>query len=230
MEGVRYMSLGDDLMNHKTNDLFYAYLISIADYKKEENKLFLDYDYYLEDEIQNELIKICEYDCRKSLSRCLKSYIDNGLITIEQVKWMGRKEKSLVFKNDFDKYQTVNNDVLEYLYKTSNRNCIRLYVYLLNKFKYYKSLERNYIFSYKELSMVMGYKAGRPSNSVIKNIQTILDCFMRQEIIDYKKIIVGNDNSPIGYACYMELTKVAEKVSDMRKVEPKIEYRRKGRI
>lgn len=104
-----------------------------------------------------------------------------------------KKEDNYIFPFDYNcKYEIVEQKMLQYLIDTRSANAIRIYIYLLNKYKWKKQKQEKYEFTIKEIKRAMGYsEATKTAEIIIKNV---LESLRREGIIDYiqtyKEIIV----------------------------------------
>lgn len=78
--------------------------------------------------------------------------------------------------------------MVKYLVNTRNANSIRIYIYLLNKYKWKAD---NYIFTLEELKTALGYSVKTKSIDVV--INDILASLKREKIIDFIKFHDNKD-------------------------------------
>ena len=74
------------------------------------------------------------------------------------------------------KYKILDKDFIRYLIDTRNAQCIRVYLYLLNKYQY----KKNYTFTYKEILIALGYSPDTSTTS----ISNIIDSLCREGVLE----------------------------------------------
>lgn len=181
---TRRISLEDDFMNHKTNDLLFAYMLSCATYHPVEKRIYLTKAKYTGEKMPQTIAKLCGKSL-KTITRHLAALIDKGLVAEDVVVCGDKEVASYVFPYDENtNYQIVNNEMLKYVIHTRNQCAVRIYVYLLNKYLW----KENYHFTSRELQVAIGYSANTESSSIYEMIRDILDSFKREGIIKYDEV------------------------------------------
>lgn len=184
MDYTRRISLEDDFMNHETNDLLFAYMLSCATFHPIEKRLYLTKAKYAGEKMAQTIAKLCGKS-QKTITRHLSALIEKGLVAEDVIVCGDKKVVSFVFPFDKDmNYQIVNNDMLKYVIHTRNQCAVRIYVYLLNKYLW----KPEYHFTSKELQVAIGYSANTETSSIYEMIRDILESFKREGIIEYDEV------------------------------------------
>ena len=216
-EYTRRISLEEDFMNHKTNDLLYAYMLTCATFHPIEQKLYLTKAKYAVEGIPQIIGKLCG-KTRKTINRHLDALIEKGLIAEETISCGDSEVSCYVFPYDEDtNYQIVNNDMLKYVIKTRNQCAVRIYVYLLNKYLW----KKDYHFTSKELQVAIGFSKNTETTAIYELIRDILESFKREGIIDFDEVyekIVDSKTGEIINTPNKVLKFVAQKKDELRKV------------
>lgn len=215
----RRISLEEDFMNWGRNDIMYAYLLNCASYREQDNKLYIVKEEYMCN-IREEIMELCGYSTLKSLKNNMEKWIQTGLIEEGTIDYGKKTFDAYIFKNwdENGKYQLVNADMLLYLTETRNKNCIRIYTYLLNKwlFKY------DYEFTFTELREAMGYSSNKNSYKTVNDrIKNILNSFEREGIMKcesyYKKVYSEAEGKVVSLPVH-KVTYVAKSTLELKKV------------
>lgn len=181
---TRRLSLEDDFMNHKTNDLLFAYMLSCATYHPVEKRIYLTKAKYNSEKMPQIIAKLCAKS-KKTIDRHLAALIEKGLVAEDAVVCGNEEVASYVFPYDENtNYQIVNNEMLKYVIHTRNQSAVRIYVYLLNKYLW----KENYHFTSRELQVAIGYSANTESSAVYEMIRDILESFKREGIIAFDEV------------------------------------------
>ena len=202
----RYFSLEEDFMNYKVDDLLYGYMFYHAtpiEESEDKVKFYLRIKKY--NTMRKNLKKLLDVDI-KTLKRHLDLLMNNGLIWKEMMKINDKDEEVFIFKSDdfIGKYQKVNYTMLEYLIRTSSKQKIKMYIYLLDKYQWKKrENEPPYLFTKRELLGMLGYSQDVSSTSMSYGIVSDnLDSLYREGAIVF------------------EVVKTQEKVDNGKKVVP----------
>ena len=131
----------------------------------------------------------------RTIERHVDSLIDRGLITEDKIKISKVLKNGNVETYDYDvyrfpydynsKYEIVNKEMIKYLIYTRNAHAIKIYLYLLNKFKW----KPGYLFTKQELKLALGYSANTRGQVVEEMIGAILTSFCREGILTIEKNI-----------------------------------------
>lgn len=180
-EYTRRFSLEENFMNYDSNDLLYGALQYLATYHPELHLLYLTKKNYTKSKQQ--LMAICGLDSR-GIKRHLDRLIEKGLIKEKKI-YVGENKVEydcFVFPYDTkEKYQIINNEMLWYVVSTRNKQAVRVYIYLLNKYNW----KNNYEFSNKELIEALGYSTNGNNALASSMVSNILESFKREGVIDY---------------------------------------------
>ena len=201
--------LEEDFMTNKSvNGMLYAKLQHLS-YFNETNKkryVYKDDVNFSEMEIE-EFKEICG---RKKLSRDLNTLKKLGFV-VEGVE--GRKK---VYYLPFDStkfFQLVPSLTVEYILTVKSVNCIKVYVYLLDKF-FWKIKEGNglYRFTKKELNLAIGLSDNATNN---RKIDFILNSLKNEGLISYKEVLVPSTQKNKAPIPYFEITNMNTKVKGL---------------
>lgn len=195
----RRFSLESDFMNFKTNDLLYGFMKAMATAAPERDSSGnmiktksgkTKYREYLPIKNFNKDKKIIAGLCgcsTRTIERHLEALAKKGLIDegIEEVEVNGTVYEYPCFwfpyKPD-EHYRIVDSEIIRYLVDTRNAQCIRVYLYILNKYQW----KSDYLFTIKEIKEALGYaNSTKTAEEIIKNI---LASFNKEGIIRYEKV------------------------------------------
>ena len=188
VEHQRRFSLEEDFMNYKTDDLLYTFMRTLSTARPEEGKvnkegkpIFKEYlpkkDFLKH---KGEIAGICGCST-KTIDRHIEKLFENDLLE-EGVEIVKDGDKEYQYKcywfpyDENGKYKILDKDFIRYLIDTRNAQCIRVYLYLLNKYQY----KKNYTFTYKEILIALGYSPDTSTTS----ISNIIDSFCREGILE----------------------------------------------
>lgn len=188
-EHTRLFSLGDDFMNFKTDDLLYGFMRSLSTARPiyEDGKLVKWQEYLPKKEFAKSkkvIAGICSCSTR-TIERHIEDLFVRGLLDegIEVVEADGKKYEYNCYwfpHNEEQPYKIVEKDLVRYLVDTRNAQCIKVYLYLLNKYEW----KANYSFTIKELQEALGYAGDCPSART--TVSNILDSFAREGMIRFE--------------------------------------------
>ena len=108
----------------------------------------------------------------QSTTRTVDNHL-NKLIQKEYIIYDANKKRYII-KNYLDKYQVLKNETLYFLLSTLRPNIVKVYAYLLNKYKWKQQTNEHYYFSINELLNLLGYK----------NVYNTLERKAMKEVID----------------------------------------------
>lgn len=180
---TRRFSLGSDFMNFKTNDLLYGFMRALSTACPDEVSKFREY-LPIKTFTKNKKMIAQVLGCStRTIDRHLEQLAKAGLID-EGVEVKGEYEYPCFwFPYDESKaYKLLDSDLVLYLVNTRNVQCIRVYLYLLNKYQW----KRGYLFSIQELKEALGYASSTKTADAI--IKDILTSFRNEGIIAYEKV------------------------------------------
>lgn len=186
----RSLSLKEDFMHWSVDDRLYGALLHLATYHPEKQVLYVTKQSVNKN--RDTLKKYCASEGQEikqdKFRRLLQKMVDRGLMQ-ETTLFIKKKETPVyTFLNPTDDFQPVFDEMLWYLVCTRNRHCIKIYIYLLNKYLWKKATEDNYIFTKKELYATLGYKKTNPEKLIAELVSSILESFKNEGIFNYEKI------------------------------------------
>lgn len=88
-----------------------------------------------------------------------------------------------ILSQDFSIFQPIPLQTLSFLINVSNSNVIKVYAYLLNKYKWKQKENQWYTFTIKELLSAIGYSY---KNDNVKMMTDILEMLKAIQLIDYQ--------------------------------------------
>lgn len=192
-EVKRIFSLGENFMDFHTDDIVYGFMrtLSTARPVDKEKKI---YEEYLPMTMLAPEKKMLAnwFGCSvRNVNYKIDKLIEKKLVA---TKIIGN-ETCYIFPVKADKknpFRLVNKKILQYLVYTRNNQCIRIYLYLLNKFLWKETLnqkkeeedEQKYIFTVQEIKEALGYNPN--TKTVNKMISAVLASFNKEGIISYE--------------------------------------------
>lgn len=191
-------------MNFKTNDLLYGFMRVLSTACPEWNdgkavqtkKGNIKYREYLTIKEFNKNKKLIAGICAcstRTIERHIVALEERGLVEegVEIVKNDSGKEYEYPCywfpENESGKFKMIDQEVLQYLIHTRNGQCIRVYLYLLNKYQWKRAQGQEYIFTIKEIKEALGYSTSTKTAETL--IQNILTSFNKEGILRYEKIV-----------------------------------------
>lgn len=211
---TRLFSLEDDFMNFNTDDLLYGFMrsLSTAEPLYEKGEKTGKYEEYLtkKEYLKNKkaIAAVCGCSVR-TIERHLEKLFEAGLVEegIKEVVSLHKDGTETYYDypcfwfphNEKGTYKIIEKDMLSYLIATRNPQCIRVYLYLLNKHEW----KTNYTFTLLELQKALGYSENTKGLSTM--FSNIVDSLAREGIIRYENIYDYVENNG-------ELHKVPRKV------------------
>ena len=199
-ETARRFSLEEAFMNYQTDDLLYGFMRCLSTAKPTTDKNSKKkYEEYLtkKEFITNKKVIAGILECStKTIERHLAKLISVGLveedtIAIDKVESSGKittyNYEVYKFPYDYDSnYEIIPQKMLRYLVDTRSAHAIRIYIYLLNKYKWKLQEDSYYKFTIRELKVALGYS--ETTKSIDETIRNILHSFAREGMIKYKVI------------------------------------------
>ena len=192
---TRKFSLEDDFMNLTIDDMVYGYIQHMATFAPELKKL-----YVLVDNVSMEKKDIARIIGRtpRTVTNRIKKLLDNGLLVEEQIALNGANRLCYVIPQETKgKYQIIYDEMLYYLICTRTTDCIKIYLYLKNKYDWKKKTNEYYSFTNAEILSALGYSDNYNGNASAR-IQCILDSFMREGVIKWASYteMIGSNTAP----------------------------------
>lgn len=188
---TRKFSLEDDFMNLTIDDMVYGYIQHMATFAPELKKL-----YVLVDTVSMEKKDIARMIGRtpRTVSNRIKKLLDNGLLVEEQITLNGVNRLCYVIPQETKgKYQIIYDEMLYYLISTRTTDCIKIYLYLKNKYDWKQKTNEYYSFTNGEILSAIGY-SNNYDGIASARIQCILESLMREGVIkwaSYTEMING---------------------------------------
>lgn len=190
-------------MSKSINDWLYVYLQSISYvdkngitfvYPKDVNLTKIAEELHppmVSDKLDNEGNPITTPISKYKLSRDMKKLIKVGLVRRGDVEslYKGQKIKNAyILEVQTDNYfKLIPVETLKYLLNTVNINCIRTYVYLLDKYDWKQREGKVYCFTAKEIiQKVFGLQSTTHKEDYFR-VKCILDLLSKCELISIKK-------------------------------------------
>ena len=185
----RRFSLEQDFMNFKIDDLLYGYLRSISTARptgkktangKDEYEEYLPYKEYLKN--KKLIADICGCSV-KTVERHFNILFEAGLLDEVYRKLPDDEEQRIILFpiKQTSLFKHIEKDMLRYLLDTRNAQCIKVYIYLLNKYEW----KSNYTFTLVELQEALGYS--RTTKTATETMKNIIESFAREGIIEYEE-------------------------------------------
>lgn len=218
----RRFSLEEDFMNFKTDDLLFGFMRCLSTArpvyedgkpKVNENKKQV-YEEYLPKlnfhKNKKTIAGICGCST-KTIDRHLANLIASGLIdeVIEDEKTI-----YLFPYDESGRYEIAEKDMIAYLIDTRNTYCIKVYLYLLNKYKW----KDNYTFTIGELKKALGYSENT-KGAIETTINNILDSLAREGVIYFENSYTDIEQyGKIVTIPIKELKFVAKSVNELKKI------------
>ena len=192
---TRKFSLEDDFMNLTIDDMVYGYIQHMATFAPELKKL-----YVLVDNVSMEKKDIARIigRTRRTVTNRIKKLLDNGLLVEEQITLNGVNRLCYVIPQETKgKYQIIYDEMLYYLICTRTTDCIKIYLYLKNKYDWKKKTNEYYSFTNAEILSALGYSDNYNGNASAR-VQCILDSFMREGVIKWASYteMIGSNTAP----------------------------------
>lgn len=188
---TRKFSLEDDFMNLTIDDMVYGYIQHMATFAPELKKL-----YVLVDNVSMEKKDIARIIGRtpRTVTNRISKLLENGLLVEEQITLNGVNRLCYVIPQETKgKYQIIYDEMLYYLISTRTTDCIKIYLYLKNKYDWKQKTNEYYSFTIVEILQALGYSSNYNGNASAR-IQYILDSLMREGVIkwaSYTEMING---------------------------------------
>lgn len=179
---TRKFSLEDDFMNLTIDDMVYGYIQHMATFAPELKKL-----YVLVDTVSMEKKDIARVIGRtpRTVTNRIKKLLDNGLLVEEQITLNGVNRLCYVIPQETKgKYQIIYDEMLYYLISTRTTDCIKIYLYLKNKYDWKQKTNEYYSFTNAEILSAIGY-SNNYDGIASARIQCILESLMREGVIKW---------------------------------------------
>lgn len=210
---TRKFSLENDFMNLTIDDMVYGYIQHMATFAPELKVLYVPVDKVSVE--KKEIAKIIGRTAR-TVSNRINKLVSADLLKEENVKVSGKDTLCYVIPQETKgRYQIIYDEMLYYLICTRTSDCIKIYLYLKNKYDWKKKTDEMYSFTNAELLTAIGYSSNYDGNASRK-IQYILDSFMREGLIKWVEYYETINNKPTPKK---RLTFVATGLKDLKPIE-----------
>ena len=174
-------------MNYNSDDLLFGAMQYLATFHPEMKLLYLTKKKYKKE--QANLANLCGVT-KGTITRHLNRLIEKGLVK-EKVIYLGanqEKYECFTFPYDYDgKYQIIDNEMLWYVVSTRNHQAVRVYITLLNWYKWKAQTGEFYNFDNKDILEKLGYSIKSNNALATSMITNILESFWREGVIDYEE-------------------------------------------
>lgn len=221
---TRRFSLEDDFMNYSSDDLLFGAMQYLATFHPEMKMLYLTKKNYKKE--QKELLNLIGASA-KTLSRHLEKLIERGLVKERKIYIGAEKVEYDCYTFPFNfngKYQIVDNEMLWYVVSTRNHQAVRVYLTLLNWYKWKEQSAESYVFDNKDILQKLGYSVASNNALASSMVTNILESFWREGVINYVEFMeekIDHKGNIVKYP-QKRLLFVAEKKSQL-KTAPKAE-------
>ena len=193
---TRRFSLEEDFMNYNSDDLLFGAMQYLATYHPEMRLLYLTKKNFKK--AQKDLANLCGSSTR-TITRHIERLIEKGLVREKQLYLGANKEVYDCYTFPYDssgRYQIIDNEMLWYIVSTRNHQAVRVYLQLLNWFKWKAESGEYYNFDNKDILAKLGYSTNSNNALASSMVTNILESFYREGIIDYAEYMEQTiDNS-----------------------------------
>lgn len=188
---TRKFSLENDFMNLTIDDMVYGYIQHMATFAPELKVLYVPVAKVSME--KKEIAKVINKTTR-TVSNRINKLLDADLLKQEQLNLNGKDTLCYIIPQETKgRYQIIFDEMLYYLICTRNVNCIKIYLYLKNKYDWKKKTDELYSFTNAELLTAIGY-SGNYNGNISTYIQYILDSFMREGVIKWAEYYETNSS------------------------------------
>lgn len=187
VKNPRAFSLEETFMNYKVDDILFGFMRGLSTVRPpvegQEHREYLIKKNYTKN--KKLIAGICGCST-KTIDRHLDKLFENGLIDegIEVIN--GKDVPCYWFPKVEGKYEIVEQDMVRHLVNTRSQNTIKIYIYLLNKYKWKRQTNDKYVFTERELGSALGYSEN--TDTFYEPMKYLLASLMSEGLITYKKI------------------------------------------
>lgn len=184
---TRIIPLTDEFMkDKKIYANIWAYLQTISYLSKDKQRFVYKAHFTLKE--MHETIAIKEkgkiIPSLSTVKNVWGLYKQLGFITEGQIEDLsGNNVEVYILSQDFSIFQPIPLQTLSFLVNVANSNVIKVYAYLLNKYKWKQKENKWYSFTIKELLSAIGYSY---KNDNVKMMTDILEMLKAIKLIDYE--------------------------------------------
>lgn len=220
VKNPRAFSLEEEFMKYDTDDFLYGFLRSLSTVRPavgdQEAREYLPIKTYQKyKKVIAGVVGVTTKTIGNHLNRLAeKGLIDEGIETIN-----GKDVKVFWFPVVKGRYEILEQDMVRYLVDTKSIHAIKIYIYLLNKYKWKRQKGERYIFTEKELITALGYSEKTCHAEYYATINNIIKSFVIGGLIKYKKVQCEiKDCDTYKTTERMELIYVVEKFSEVEEL------------
>lgn len=217
LKNPRAFSLEDEFMNYKVNDLVYGFMRGLSTVRppiegQDEYREYLPINIFSK---RKKLIAGIVGVTTKQIGNIVNQLANQGLIDEGIEVLNGKDIKVFYFPPVEGRFETIEQDMVRFLVNTGNKFSIKIYIYLLNKYKWKRKTNEKYLFTIEELRLALGFAETTQSSDYL--IKDILHLFKLAGLIDYQVVAVEvpNSNFAGSRTFKMRLDKVCEKYYDL---------------
>lgn len=190
----RRFSLEDAFMNYSIDDILFGAMYYLATFHPTKKVFYLTKKNFTQN--KDIIKKACDVTTQ-TLNNHLKKLLEAGLIQEQDIKSNNEVYPSYTFSYEYkEKYQLIDNEMLWYIVTTRSQQAIKLYIYLLDKYKWKSKTGENYVFTNAELLGALGYSTQSSNKKANEIVNNILESFLREGVIKfenyYEEILLNN--------------------------------------
>lgn len=209
MEKNRKFSLEEDFMNLAIDDLIFGFIQYLATYIPEQKLLYVPVAKVTKNK---KLMALMIGKGDRTVTRKIEKCIDEGLLIKREITL---NDKSIqvyeIPQKTIGRYEILQDSMVWYVVCTRRQYILKIYLYLLNKYKWKQKTGEMYSFTCGELAEAVGYTKLSADNSVVLAVINAALCSLCNEgIIDYVEYYEGK-------APRKRLTKVAQSIDELPK-------------
>lgn len=221
IKNPRAFSLEDEFMKYDTDDFLYGFLRGLSTVRpplegEKEHREYLPIKTYQKyKKVIAGVVGVTTKTIGNHLNRLAeKGLIDEGIEVIN-----GKDVKVYWFPTVKGRYEILEQDMVRYLLDTKSIHAIKIYIYLLNKYKWKRQKGEKYIFTKEELITALGYSEKTCHSEYYAMINNIIKSFVIGELIKIKTIKCEIENCDRYKTTErLELVYVVEKYSEVEKL------------
>ena len=181
-------------MNYSIDDILFGAMYHLATFHPTEKVFYLTKKRFTQN--KDIIKKACDVTTQ-TLNNHLKKLLEADLIQEEDIISNDEVYPSYTFSYEYkEKYQLVDNEMLWYIVTTRSQQAIKLYIYLLDKYKWKDRNGESYIFTNSELISALGYSTNSSNKRASEIVNNILESFSREGVIKfenfYEEILLNN--------------------------------------
>lgn len=222
IKNPRAFSLEDEFMKYDTDDLLYGFMRALSTVRppiegqNEHREYLMKKTYQKNKKVIAGVVGVTTKTIGNHLNRLAeKGLIDEGIEVIN-----GKDVEVFWFPAVKGRYEILEQDMVRYLIDTKSIHAIKIFIYLLNKYKWKRQNGEKYIFTKRELIGALGYSENSLDNKELyKTVDNIIKSLVIGELIKIRKIQCEIENcDKYKTTERMELTYVVEKYSEVEKL------------